>query len=220
MIRDRLKNAAKKLALKAFGMERDAEARTTRKTTGTAGSYDASKIPKLVDGDGDTPGPNSRDLIGRTFLAASVIGGDDVVVVDVRPPQEWIAGTLPRAHLLPNRQLLDRPEILPADKTTVIALYDATDEQAARTVAAALREQGYRALALVGGWAEWVEQDEPQEIPPVVEGAAHQLGDPVELVDGRRGTVQAVLPGPSYDVLFSFEDDTVERGVPGSKLRD
>lgn len=219
MIRDRLKNAAKKLALKAFGMERDAEARTTRKTTGTVGSYDASKIPKLVDGDGDTPGPNHRELIGRTFLAASVIGGDGVIVVDLRPPQEWIAGTLPDALLLPNRQILDRPDVLPADKTTVIALYDATDEQAARAVAAKLRDRGYAARSLVGGWAEWVEQDEPQVIPAAVEGSSVQLGDPVELKDGRRGTVQAVMPGPTYDVLFSFEDNTVERGVPGDALK-
>mgnify|MGYP000073344178 CR=1 FL=1 len=50
MIRDRLKKAAKKIALKAFGMEFEAEARTTVKTMGTKGVYDASKIPKLVEG--------------------------------------------------------------------------------------------------------------------------------------------------------------------------
>ena len=218
MIRDRVKKAAKKIALKAFGMEFDAEARTTIKTKGTKGVYDASKIPKLVDGDGDTPGPNHKEHIGRTYLAAQVMGDEGLTLIDTRPPAEWIVGVMPKALLLPGTQLKKRTEMLPP-KDHWIAVYDATMEQNAEELAGWLREQGWsRARVLVGGWAEWVEYDEPQVPCPTLDGAKH-LGDPVELVDGRRGTIQALHPGPVYDVLFGEEGSDYVLGIKADGLR-
>ena len=207
MIRDRLKSRLRGIALRAFGMERQAEARTTTATTG-GGKYDPSVIPPLVDGDGDTPGPNHKSLIGRTWLAAQLNGGDAGVVVDVRPPVEWIVGIIPTAHLIPGDQLLNRRDLLPA-KTRRVTLYDATNEQQAFALAETLRNEGWTwARALQGGWAEWVEQGERQFIPPAEQGR-WQLADPVEH-DGRRGVVQAIRADVA-DVLY--DDGTFALGV-------
>ena len=198
MIRDRIKQRLRGIALKAFGMEKQAEARNTRKTTGT-GEYDPSVIPPLVDGDGDTPGPNHKELIGRTWLAAQIKGGDAGIIIDIRPPQEWIAGVIPSALLVPHEQVLERTELIP-DKSIRISLVDATNEQEAFPLAARLREQGWTlARALQGGWAEWVEHSEEQHIPPRSRGR-WQLADPVEH-EGRRGVIQG-LRAENADLLF------------------
>lgn len=198
MIRDRIKNRLRGMALKAFGMERQAEARTTRQTTGSA-EYDPSVIPPLVDGDGDTPGPNHKELIGRTWLAAQLKGGDAGLLIDVRPPQEWIAGIIPSSVLVPGPQILERLDLLPA-KTLRVTLVDATGEQEAFALAEKLRAEGWGwARSLQGGWAEWVEHGEPEEVPAGSEGR-WQLADPVE-VQGRRGVVQGLGPATA-DVCF------------------
>ena len=53
MIRDRLKNAVKKVALRAFNMEWDAEETRDGGTRKTESVFDPTKIPKIVDGSGD-----------------------------------------------------------------------------------------------------------------------------------------------------------------------
>ncbi|MCP4804417.1 MAG: rhodanese-like domain-containing protein [Proteobacteria bacterium] len=216
MIRDRLKGALKKMALKAFGMEWEAEARTTHRAKGST-DYDASKIPKLVDGDGDTPGPNHKELIGRTVLAAQVVADSPDPVFDIRPPQEWSSGIIPRAHMLPGRQVLDNLHLLPKNKDDRISIYDATGEQQAFEVAEELRKKGYTwARSLQGGWAEWIEQSEPVEKPAVVDGMKFGLGDAVEFSKGgKRGTVQRAGP-KDYDVLM--DPDEVRKNVPESEL--
>jgi len=212
MIRDRLKGALKKVALKAFGMERDAEARTTRKTKGSK-DYDASKIPKLVDGDGDTPGPNDKELIGSTWLAAQLVGGVPGAIVDIRPPQEWMSGHIPGAVLLPGDQILERTELLP-DKNTRITVYDATGEQDAFAVAEKLRGQGWSiARSLQGGWAWWIEHSEPTTTPEPREGV--NLGDSVETKGGDRGVIQGFGDG-TVDLLT---DAGPVRGVKESDLK-
>lgn len=206
MIRDRFKKRLRGMALRAFGMERQAEARTTRKTTGSD-EYDPSVIPPLVDGDGDTPGPNHKEKIGRTWLAAQLNGGDAGTVIDIRPPQEWIVGTLPNALLVPGDQILRRTDLLPP-KTRRVTLVDATHEQEAFETAKTLRDQGWTwARSLQGGWAEWVEQGETQVTPPRSEGR-WQLADPIEH-DGRRGVIQA-LREDSADILYDNGDFALE----------
>jgi 3-mercaptopyruvate sulfurtransferase SseA len=87
-----------------------------------------------------------------------------------------------------------------------VTIYDATGGPLAEEVAANLREGGFPlARSLQGGWAEWVEHSEPILSPEEVSQASHQLGDPVELADGRRGRVQAITlvnGAPSYTVLL------------------
>ena len=75
-LRDRIRQKARGVAIRVLGMEFDTEERapTTRPKV-APGEIDLSVIPKLVDGDGDTPGPNHREDIGRTWVAAQLAGG-------------------------------------------------------------------------------------------------------------------------------------------------
>ncbi|HJN72485.1 MAG TPA: rhodanese-like domain-containing protein [Myxococcota bacterium] len=212
MIRDRLKGALRKVALKAFGMEREASDRTTEKTRGST-EYDPSKIPKIVSGSGDMPLATDQELIGSTYLAAQLIGGVPGTIIDTRPPEEWMAGHIPGALLLPGDQIRGRPELLPGPSDR-ISVYDATGEQGAFGVAEKLREQGFRVCrSLQSGWAGWIEHGEPVEKPEA--RAGHNLGDSVETNDGRRGVIQGFGQG-TVDLLC---EDGPALGVAEAELK-
>ena len=62
-------------------MEFDTEDRDpAARRRGDPSQFDPSKIPPLVDGDGDTPGPNHKTEIGRTWVSAQLAGGGPVCV--------------------------------------------------------------------------------------------------------------------------------------------
>lgn len=223
MIRDRLKTTARKVLLKAFGMEDDAATRTSFRPPAQKGEVDTTVIPKIVDGSGDTPGPNHKELIGRTWLAAQVIGGSPSVLLDIRPPEEWTAGILPGSLLLPHHQIKARLHLLPP-KEQRVTVVDATGSDEAQALAAWLRGEGWgMARCLVGGWAEWVEHGEPSAQPEQPEGARFRLGDPVELHDSRRGVVQAVTRDAQgqtrYTVLLDYKADKVAPDLRESDLK-
>jgi rhodanese-related sulfurtransferase len=190
-LRSRLRDAARQVAIRALGMEFDTEERDpAAHRRGDPSRFDPSKIPPLVDGDGDTPGPNHRSDIGRTWVSAQLVGGVAPVFVDIRPPMEVVAGVLPGAVLAPGRLILDRLHLLPADQGVRVTVYDQTGELGSADVAQALRDAGYAgARRLVGGYAEWIEQDEPIRPPPG--RGALRVGDPARLVDGREGHLLA-----------------------------
>lgn len=217
MIRDRLKAAARRVAIKAFGMEFDAEDRKPDPGREVrAATYDPSKIPRVVQGSGDTPGPNHKELVGHVFLGAQVASGATEVIVDIRPPQEWVAGIIPGALLLPNAQILDALDRLPGQDTRV-TFYDATGEQGARALAIAIRDRGWKlSRSLEGGWASWIEHDEPTT--QLQRSAARwQIGDTVELNDGRRGVVQA--SGDTFSVLIDYAQNTVVHGLKDGDIK-
>jgi len=136
MIRDRLKKAARSAAVKLFHMEFDVEARDPgAKTVGTVGEVDHRVIPRVVQGDGDTPGPNHRTDIGRTWLAAQVVAGAAPVLVDLRPPAEVVAGVLPGALLIPDWSIRDHMDLLPP-KEQRVTVYDQTGDLGSAEVAA------------------------------------------------------------------------------------
>lgn len=192
MIRDRLKAAARKAALRAFKMERQAEDRAPREKVDPAAAIDFSKIPKLVDGDGDTPGPNHKTRIGRTWVAAQMASGVSPVLFDVRHPEEWLGGILPGAVLLPGEQLREQLSLLP-DKALRVTVYDSDGGPLSDNLAEWLRSQGWgMARQLQGGWAEWLEQGEPTAELAVIDGAAVQIGSPAALKSGGQGVVQAI----------------------------
>ena len=91
--------------------------------------------------------------VDRVDLLKRVQRGD-VVLVDVRPVEEFAAAHLPRAVSMPVKELKARLRELPADKTVVaycrgpycVFAVDAVD---------VLRAAGFNALALSDGVAEW-----------------------------------------------------------------
>ncbi len=207
MFRDRLKNAVRKAALRALKMEKEAADRTPREKIIPGATVDLSKIPKLVDGDGDTPGPNHKTRIGRTWLSAQVTSGVSPVLIDIREPTEWTGGILPGAHLLPAQQLRDRLDLLPP-KAMRVTVYDSDGGAESDTLADWLREQGWSmARQLQGGWAEWLEHGEPISQLNPIEGARAQVGTPVSLVSGDRGVVQGVDVSEEKTTYLVLQED-------------
>ena len=197
MIRKRLKSAVRGAALKFFNMEFDAEERkpATPSSTNPA-DFDESKIPKIVDGSGDTPGPKHKTDIGRTWLAAQVVSNSATVLVDIRPLPEVAGGFLPGAIFMPGETLKSNLGVLP-DKGTRITIYDQTGELGSSELAAWLREQGWEvARRLAGGYAEWLEHSEPILTPATPQGAKRKVTDQVKLPDGRTGYIQNAVASP------------------------
>ncbi len=206
MFRDRLKKAARKAALKAFGMEKQAEDRAPRSQMDPNQEIDLSKIPKIVDGDGDTPGPKHLTRIGRTWIAAQITSDVSHCILDIRSPQEWTQGTLPGAVRIPGEQIKQRQDLLPQDTKERVTVYDSDGGELSDQLATWLREQGWGwARQLQGGWAEWLEHGEPLATLPTIEGARAQVGEPVGLAGDQRGVVQDIAVSQdtrTYTVLL------------------
>ena len=196
MIRDRLKRAARQAAIKLLNMEFDTEDRDPNaRGVADPSRFDPDKIPKVVDGAGDTPGPNHREDIGRTWVSAQVAANAAPLLLDVRPPNEVVAGMLPGAVLASGQSIQKLTHVLPTDKKLRVVVYDQTGDQDAAAVAAWLREQGWEmARRLQGGYAEWLEFAEPTAAPPAVPGARYAIGTSVKLADGRVGVVHTPAP--------------------------
>lgn len=178
MFRNRLKDRVRKIAIRAFGMEFDTEARDPN-AGGRAdpNDYDPTVIPKIVDGAGDTPGPNHKEDIGRTWVAAQLAGGVAPFFVDIRSPMEVATGVLPGAHRLPGETIKTNLSALPP-KTQRVTVYDQTGDQGSTELALWLRDQGWTlARRLQGGYAEWIEHGEAIDKPALSGNSTHNIGD-------------------------------------------
>ena len=191
MIRSFFKDKARRAAIKLLNMEYDTVDRDPNaRKKGDPSAFDPAKIPKIVDGDGDTPGPNHKHDIGRTFASAQLAGGKGIAVVDIRTPLELVGGVLPRALLMPRDRIKDQLNQLPEDRSFRVVVYDQTGEKGSVEIAAWLRENGWPwARRLKGGFAEWIEHGEAVVPPATPDGATKSIGDPVRLSDSREGWV-------------------------------
>lgn len=93
------------------------------------------------------------EAIGRDELIARLRRGD-IVLVDVRPGEEYAAGHIEGARSIPIDELQDRLAELPADREVVAYCrgpFCAYAHQAVRTMQAS----GLRARRLHDGWPEW-----------------------------------------------------------------
>lgn len=194
MIRQFLKKKLRSTAVKVFNMEFDVEERDKRPPRSTPQAFDKSIIPNIVDGSGDTPGPNHKEKVGRTVVSAEILSGFSPFLIDIRPPNEIVSGMLPGALILPNRSIEHCMDVLPA-KDKRIAIYDQTGELGSPEVAAWLREQGWSwARYLDGGYAEWIEQGEQTVLPaaistPTEADKTWRLGDEINIDSTRRAYV-------------------------------
>lgn len=107
-----------------------------------------------VEGAGQEPLP--RDELAR------LIERDDVVVIDVRPPKEYGHGHLPGAVSIPVDELPKRLHELPRDRR-IVAYCRGRYCLFADEAVAFLRQQGFDAERLEGGWPEWRAEDRPVE---------------------------------------------------------
>jgi rhodanese-related sulfurtransferase len=91
----------------------------------------------------------------ETFAAAHAEGA---VVLDVRNPDEYEAGHVPGAKLIPLPELASRQEEIPdGDPVYVICATGGRSLVATKAMA----EAGWRALSVAGGTKGWIEQGRP-----------------------------------------------------------
>jgi rhodanese-related sulfurtransferase/DNA-binding transcriptional ArsR family regulator len=89
----------------------------------------------------------------REELLARAAAGE-IVVLDVRPAEEYAAGHIPGALSIPVAELADRIAELP-EETEVVAYCRGAYCVLAHDAVRLLREQGRRAVRLVDGMLEW-----------------------------------------------------------------
>ena len=103
--------------------------------------------------DGLFSAPEMLDAQTRADLLDKAKRGD-VVVIDVRPSDEFAEGHLPFARSLPLAELRQRLAELPQDKDIVAYCRGPFCMMSAEAVQL-LREQGYRAMKIADGVPEW-----------------------------------------------------------------
>jgi rhodanese-related sulfurtransferase len=96
----------------------------------------------------------------KAILRQAQLG--EVIVIDVRPEEEFAAGHLPYARSLPLAELKKRLKQLPKDKP-VVAYCRGPFCLMAQDAVALLQKQGFRAQHLEDGVAEWRARGLPVE---------------------------------------------------------
>ncbi|GAC1341339.1 MAG: metalloregulator ArsR/SmtB family transcription factor [Candidatus Dormibacteria bacterium] len=99
------------------------------------------------------PDAHPTEEVAREELLARATAGD-VVVLDVRPAVEFIAGHIPGAVSIPLDQLTSRLDELPAE-TEIVAYCRGAYCVMAYDAVRLLHSQGRRARRLVDGMLEW-----------------------------------------------------------------
>lgn len=86
----------------------------------------------------------------------------DAVVIDVRPAVEFQSGHLPGALHVPVEELLNRIDDLPRDKR-IVAYCRGPYCLFADEAVALLRQNGFDAVRLEGGWPDWLTEGRSTE---------------------------------------------------------
>jgi rhodanese-related sulfurtransferase len=112
-------------------------------------------LAALVEHRDDLEGVDRRDILKRAKTG-------EVVILDVRPAEEFASGHLPHARSLPLNELRKKLAELPRD-TPVVAYCRGPFCLMARDAVELLREKGYNAFHLSDGVAEWRARGLPVE---------------------------------------------------------
>ncbi len=101
----------------------------------------------------------SEEPVGRAELA-QLLESDGVFVIDVRPSLEYGYGHIPGAVSMPVGELPGRLDELPRDRP-IVAYCRGEFCLFADQAVALLREHGFNAVRLDGGWPEWRVEGRP-----------------------------------------------------------
>ena len=112
-------------------------------------------LASIVEHGDDLQGVDRADILRRAAAG-------EVVVLDVRPQQEFSVAHLPHARSLPVDELRKRIAELPKD-VPVVAYCRGPFCLMARDAVELLRKKGYRAFQLTDGVAEWRARGLPVE---------------------------------------------------------
>jgi rhodanese-related sulfurtransferase len=91
---------------------------------------------------------------------ATLLESDNVILIDVRPAAEFKYGHLPGALPFPVEELPRRLAELPKDKR-IVAYCRGSYCLFADEAVALLRQHGFDAIRLEGGWPEWLAESRP-----------------------------------------------------------
>jgi phage shock protein E len=94
-------------------------------------------------------------MAGEAELNAAVtaLQSPDSVLIDVRTAEEFAAGAVPGAELIPHEQIASRISAIAPDKDTPIVLYCKSGRRSG-IAEESLRAMGYRNLINAGGYEE------------------------------------------------------------------
>jgi phage shock protein E len=93
--------------------------------------------------------------------AASLRGRDDVMMLDVRTPEEYAQGHIPGVTLIPLDQVGNRLAEIPKDKTIVVTCRSGNRSAQAAQL---LRQKGYENVHnMLGGFTAWENAGYPAE---------------------------------------------------------
>jgi rhodanese-related sulfurtransferase len=123
------------------------------------------RLPEVAAIDRELEGePERRDPVPRDEIRALIERGA-AIVIDVRPSEEYAHGHLPGAVSIPLDELPHRLIELPRGKR-IVAYCRGVYCLSADEAIALLRERGFRAVRLDGGWPEWRSEGRPAATGP------------------------------------------------------
>lgn len=96
----------------------------------------------------------SIQLISPAAAKEMLANNPDVLLLDVRTPEEYAAGYIAGSQLLPYEQIEARADELPADKATPIIVYCRSGRRSA-IAAESLASLGYTEIYDLGGIQDW-----------------------------------------------------------------
>jgi len=102
------------------------------------------------------------DPVAPRRLAARLGGADAPLVLDVRTPEEYAAGHVPGALLIPHDQLAQRLAEISADRELVVYCHSGRRATLAERV---LTAHGRQVSQLDGSWLGWQAAGLPSEPP-------------------------------------------------------
>jgi phage shock protein E len=103
-----------------------------------------------------------RDISQDEFVAAPP---PDALILDVRTPEEFASGHVPRAVNIPHTELAGRLDELPSGRTTPIVVYCEKGGRAGMAATALLDAGFTEILHLDGDMSAWRTSGQPVQIP-------------------------------------------------------
>lgn len=98
------------------------------------------------------------------FTEAAELRDSGAFILDVREPDEWNAGHIPGATLIPLGELAGRVDELPRDKQIVVVCRSGNRSQTGRDI---LLDAGFQEVtSLSGGMNDWISQGLPTVTGP------------------------------------------------------
>lgn len=106
----------------------------------------------------DTTETDTTETVNKKITAAQAYermqSGDPVVIVDVRTKEEYDAGYIPGAVLIPNEEIgEEKPELLPVEDAEIL-VYCRSGNRSAKA-AVKLEKLGYTNISDFGGINDW-----------------------------------------------------------------